>query len=314
MTSADSAPSDHARIAADILPFESHTHEITAAGGRSFAMRYLDEGDRATDLGPILCVHGNPTWSFYYRSVVKRFSGTRRVLAVDHIGCGRSDKPSDDQFDYCLTSHRDNLLDLIRRLDLQRIQLVVHDWGGAIGLSAAVEEPDRFEKIVVLNTAAFPPPYIPLRIAACRWPVVGPLGVRGLNSFAVAAKYMTTNRAPLSLEARRGLIAPYDSWANRVAINAFVRDIPMHRTHRTFSVLEQLEQHLPRLSDLPIQLIWGMKDWCFRPECLERFISYWPHASVHRIADAGHYVLEDANDETLQVMDDFINGVVKVQP
>ncbi len=264
---------------------------------------YLDRGS-----GPvILCVHGNPTWSFYYRAVVHRFAATHRVIAVDHIGCGWSDKPKRSAFPYTLAAHRDNLLRLIDELDLRSITLLAHDWGGAIGLAAAVRRVERMAGIILLNTAAFPPPYVPLRIAACRLPIVGTLAVRGLNAFARAAVTMTTARGPLQPLVAEGLLSPYDRWANRVAIDAFVRDIPMTRRHPTHAMLAELEQDLGRLSHLPKRLIWGMKDWCFRPECLERFLRVWPDADAIRLHNVGHYVIEDAPDETLSAIDAFLH-------
>ncbi|MEM9586462.1 MAG: alpha/beta fold hydrolase [Planctomycetota bacterium] len=288
-------------IAKDVLPYESHSMSVG-----DHQLRYLDEGPNdATET--ILCVHGNPTWSYYFRSVVDRFKDRYRVVAVDHLGCGRSDKPPEDQFGYRLSDHRDNLIKLIQQLDLTRVNLLAHDWGGAIGLAAMVRCQERVSRIALLNTGAFPPPYLPLRIAACRWPVVGPLGVRGLNLFARAAVPMAMSRNRLTAEAAAGLLAPYDSWRNRVAINAFVRDIPMNRAHPTHAALESLESQLSALRSRPIVLVWGMKDWCFRPECLQRFESHWPEATAVRIPDAGHYVLLDAPEETLQAIEEHLS-------
>jgi haloalkane dehalogenase len=285
-------------IASDLLPQESC--ELTVG---SHKLRYLDVGSGDSVL---LCVHGNPTWSFYWRSVVERFADSHRVVAVDHLGCGRSDKPPRGAFPYTLAAHRDNLLTLIDRLDLERATLLAHDWGGAIGLASLLERRERFDRIVLLNTGAFPPPYVPWRIAACRIPVFGTLAVRGLNAFARAAITMAMSRTKMDRDVARGLLAPYDGWANRVAIDAFVRDIPMSKTHPTFGTLAKLEEDLPQLADLPSLLVWGMKDWCFRPECLRRFQSVWPRARTVEIADAGHYVIEDAPSETLDAIAAFL--------
>jgi haloalkane dehalogenase len=285
-------------IASDLLPQESC--ELTVG---SHKLRYLDVGSGDSVL---LCVHGNPTWSFYWRSVVERFADSHRVVAVDHLGCGRSDKPPRGAFPYTLAAHRDNLLTLIDRLDLERATLLAHDWGGAIGLASLLERRERFDRIVLLNTGAFPPPYVPWRIAACRIPVFGTLAVRGLNAFARAAITMAMSRTKMDRDVARGLLAPYDGWANRVAIDAFVRDIPMSKTHPTFGTLAKLEEDLPQLADLPSLLVWGMKDWCFRPECLRRFQSVWPRARTVEIADAGHYVIEDAPSETLEAIAAFL--------
>lgn len=285
-------------IAADSLPYRSH--ELCLGPHK---MRYLDVGSGDQVL---LCVHGNPTWSFYFRGVIRRFSESHRVVAVDHLGCGRSDKPPQDAFAYTLAAHRDNLVTLIDSLDLKRVTLIAHDWGGAIGLATVLQRQGRFDRIVLLNTAAFPPPYIPLRIAACRFPWFGTAAVRGLNVFAKAAITMAMFRTKMDLEVSAGLLAPYDSWDNRVAIDAFVRDIPMSTRHPTHATLARLEADLPKLADLPSLLVWGMKDWCFRPECLHRFQAVWPNATSVEIADAGHYVIEDAPQETLDAIGRFL--------
>ena len=285
-------------VAPDLLPYASHDFQVAG-----HTLRYLDEGT-----GPevLLCVHGNPTWSFYYRKVIERFSSDYRVIAVDHVGCGRSDKPSRAAFPYTLSSHRDNLIALIDALDIQRITLIAHDWGGAIGLSSVLERMPKLQRVVLLNTGAFPPPYLPMRIAACRAPVLGSLAVRGLNAFARAAITMAMSRNRMTPDVARGLLAPYDSWKNRVAIDAFVRDIPMTPQHVTYKTLADLEQRLPDLAEIPSLLVWGMQDWCFRPECLRRFEAVWPQSTAIEIADAGHYVLEDAPQETLDAISRFL--------
>lgn len=289
----------HMTVASDLLPYVSK--EFSTSGQM---LRYLDEG---TGPETLLCVHGNPTWSFYYRKIVEQFSSQYRVIAVDHVGCGRSDKPPQSEFSYTLASHRDNLIALIDSLNLDEITLIAHDWGGAIGLSAMLERRQLLKRIVLLNTGAFPPPYLPKRIAACRIPILGSLGVRGFNAFAQAAVTMAMSRNKLTADVARGLLAPYDNWQNRVAIDAFVRDIPMSPSHPTYEPLAQLERQLPSLASLPALLVWGMKDWCFRPECLRRFQAAWPDATSIEIPDAGHYVIEDAPEETLQSISTFLN-------
>ena len=286
-------------IAESIFPYTSKQHEV--AGG---TIRYVDEG--AEDGEVILCVHGNPTWSFYYRRVIERFSKTHRVIAVDHLGCGRSDRPSQSEFDYTMASHRDNLVCLIDALSLKRVTLLAHDWGGAIGLSSLVARRACFERLILLNTAAFPPPYVPWRIAACRTPIFGTAAVRGLNAFAKAAVTMAMSRTKMDAGTATGLLAPYDSWKNRVAIDGFVRDIPLSKSHPTYKTLSDLESALPSLADIPSLLVWGMQDWCFRPECLRRFQQVWPDAQSVEIADAGHYVIEDAPEQTIDAIAGFL--------
>jgi haloalkane dehalogenase len=250
-------------------------------------------------------VHGNPTWSFYWRNLVTAFRGRRRVVAPDHIGCGMSDKPED--YPYQLAQHIDNLVRLIRRLDLGHITLVAHDWGGAIGLGAALAEPSRFASFVLLNTGAFPPPYVPWRIRACRTPLAGRWAVRGLNLFARAALRMAVCKPRrMTAAVRAGLLAPYDSWAHRVAIHRFVCDIPLTPRHPTWRTLADIEIGLTKLANRPVQLIWGARDWCFTEACLQRLLSIFPHAEAHRLEDAGHYVVEDAHEEIVPLVARFL--------
>lgn len=283
----------------DEYPFPANY--LTVDGHR---IHYVDHhgGDGAE---PVLMVHGNPTWSFYYRRLIKSVGDTGRAIGVDHLGCGLSDKPAD--YPYRLQNHIDNLCCLIDELDLKNATLMVHDWGGAIGLGALLARKDRFKKIILFNTAAFPPPYIPFRIRVCRWPIVGKIGLQGFNLFARAATHMATEqKGGLPKAIADGMLAPYDSWANRVATYKFVKDIPLNQRHPTWSVLENIESRLPEVADWPIMMVWGMKDWCFRPECLERFRQHWPSAEVHKMAEAGHYVIEDEAEQVQQLVEDFL--------
>lgn len=262
------------------------------------AMHYLDEGPK--NAPPLLCVHGNPTWSFYWRALVHRYAGPYRVIVPDHIGCGLSDKPQD--WPYRLAGHVGNLRRLIEHLELRDIHLAVHDWGGAIGLGVATLCPERFAKLLITNTAAFPSPDIPFSIATVRIPVYGPLAVRGFNGFARVATIRATARG-LSAEARQGLLLPYDSWRNRIATLRFVQDIPMDDAHPSMAELKRIEAGLPELADRPILLCWGDDDFCFTPRFRERFQRVFPQARVHAWADVGHYVMEDAPERVIAAID-----------
>jgi haloalkane dehalogenase len=115
------------------------------------------------------------------------------------------------------------------------------------------------------------------------------------------------NRNKLSAVAKAGLLAPYKGYANRVAIDAFVKDIPFSKSHHVYHELAQIEKNLTHLANKPIQLIWGMQDWCFSPKCLSKFQELFPAANVLRIADAGHYVLEDAKEDVLAAVSTFLD-------
>jgi len=281
-----------------LYPFASHYFEID-----SVRMHYIDEGSGL----PVLMVHGNPTWSFYWRELVRALRDRYRAIAIDHIGCGLSDKPDASMYAYTLFQRVNDLVRFICQLDLQQITLVAHDWGGAIGLGAALQVSERIARIILLNTGAFPPPFVPKRILLCRTPLLGTFAVRGLNAFARAALWMATEKPErLRGAVSAGYLAPYDSWSHRVAIDRFVKDIPLSRRHLTWQELNRIEGSLPNLSSHPVQMIWGMKDWCFTPYCLERMLKSFPNAEVHRLLDAGHYVMEDAREQVVQLIGAFL--------
>jgi cis-3-alkyl-4-acyloxetan-2-one decarboxylase len=282
-------------------PFASHLLDLGGA-----TLHYVDEGPRGAE--PLVFVHGNPTWSFYWRHAVRRFSGQRRCVALDHIGCGLSDKPAD--YPYRLAQHIDNLERLLDHLALERITLVVHDWGGPIGLGFAGRHPERIARLVITNTAAFPGP-APLRIRACRTPLLGALAVRGLNAFAGLATVMAVEDASrMTPTVRRGYLAPYSSWATRIATLRFVEDIPLSPDDASWPALMEVERGLARLAAKPACLIWGEKDWCFTPAYRRGFEERLPRARVHTAEHAGHYVLEDAREEVL----DWIAGFLADHP
>jgi len=269
------------------------------------AMHYLDEGE--SEAAPILCVHGNPTWSFHFRRIARDFAAEARVVAPDHIGCGLSEKPQD--WGYRLAGHIENLERLVLELDLKRITLVAHDWGGAIGAGVAVRHPERFARLFLMNTAAFPSQRIPWRINVCRTPLVGALAIRGLNAFARAAVLMAAKRREaMTPEVRRGYLAPYNSWRNRIATQRFVQDIPMSPSHPSYATLVEVAQGLCRLREKPVRLAWGMRDFCFTPEFLQTWLGYLPQAEILRLPEAGHFALEDAPQEVLPWLRNFLKS------
>jgi pimeloyl-ACP methyl ester carboxylesterase len=262
---------------------------------------YIDEGAGET----LLCVHGNPTWSFAWRNVVKDLSRDYRVVAIDHIGCGFSDKPQ--EYEYHLSKHIDNLSRFIVGLDLTKITLLAHDWGGAIGMGAAGKLRERFARFVLFNTAAFRSQLIPWRIAVCRWPIVGPLGVRGLNLFARSALWMAVcRRERMTAPVRNGFLAPYGNWHDRVAILRFVQDIPLSPSHPSYGTLVAVEESLAIFQKSPVMFVWGMRDWCFTPIFLDEFLARFPDAESLRLSDAGHYVFEDAFEEIVPRVREFL--------
>ncbi len=267
-----------------LYPFESQAFYLPS-GPR---MHYLDEGQGE----PILALHGNPTWSFFYRELVKAYRGKYRVIVPDHIGCGLSEKPQ--EYDYCLRTHIDNLAQLIEALHLEPFNLVVHDWGGAIGMGYAVEHPEMVKRILFLNTAAYRSQHMPRTIALARIPYLGEFLVRGLNAFVLGALFTGTKR-PLGTCDWGGYIYPYGSWKERIAVARFVQDIPMKPGDRSYDLLKSIEEKLPLLQDKPMSFVWGGLDHVFNDHFLNDWKRIFPQADFTRLSDAGHMVMDDAS-------------------
>ncbi|OPZ29734.1 MAG: Haloalkane dehalogenase [Lentisphaerae bacterium ADurb.BinA184] len=281
-----------------LYPFAPH---YATVGGLRY--HYVDEGGGEA----VVMLHGNPTWSFMYRDFIARLRDGWRAIAPDHIGCGLSDKPQD--YPYRLANHIENLEHLLdHTLSLPRLNLVVHDWGAPVGMGYAVRHPEKIARIVVFNSAAFLSRRFPWRVRLCRTPGLGSLALRGLNLFARAA----LARAPahperLSPDVRAGYLAPYDSYRNRIATLRFVQDVPMRRSHPSWRTLADIEARLPALAAKPGFIAWGMKDPCFPPAFLDRWVGHLPRVQVLRLADAGHYLLEDDGPAVLAAVVEFLS-------
>jgi cis-3-alkyl-4-acyloxetan-2-one decarboxylase len=269
---------------------------------RGAAMSYLDEGPRSDEA--VLMLHGNPTWSFYYRDLVRELSPRIRCIAPDHIGMGLSSKPAG--YDYTLATRIADIEALVDSLGLKKIHLVVHDWGGAIGFGLATRRPGMIGRIVIMNTAAFPSDNIPKRIALCRAPLLGALIVRGLNGFAEPATWMSMATRRLTWIERKGYLLPYDSWAHRVAVHRFVRDIPLEPDHPSRATLEAVASGLPSLAPRQKLIVWGARDFCFDETFLARWREIYPDAQVELLARVGHYVLEDGGADTRRLISNFL--------
>lgn len=269
-----------------IYPFAPRRF-ATSAG----EMSYLDEGSGTE---AVLMVHGNPTWSFFYRNVVLALRDRYRCIVPDHLGCGLSDKPQD--YAYTLPNHVANLQALVRSLGLKKVHLIVHDWGGPIGLGTMLPQLEVLHSYVVLNTAAFADTRIPARIRFCRIPGLGRIAVRGFNAFAGPAARMAVVR-PLPDDVKRGFLWPYRSWRDRVAVHQFVRDIPTGQDTPSDRALCTIEEALPTLRNKRGLILWGGRDFCFDRHYFDRWRKILPEAESLYLPDAGHYLLEDAQEE-----------------
>ena len=271
-----------------LYPFRSHYLNI---GG--FRYHYLDEGAGA----PVVMLHGNPTWSFYYRHLVKTLAPSCRTIVPDHIGCGYSEKPSADRYPYRLARRVADLELLLDKLGIDRdVTLIVHDWGGMIGLVWALRHISRLKRLVITNTSGFLPPggkALPRRLQLIRnLSLIGAPAVIYGNLFARAALCMAPRRR-LARDVRRGLVAPYDSPANRIATLKFVQDIPLGPRDPSYALVASVDADLTRLASIPMLILWGLHDFVFDREYLAEWRLRFPRAEVHTFSTAGHYLLED---------------------
>jgi len=281
------------------------SHNIDVNG---LKYHYLDEGTG----DPVVMIHGNPTWSFYFRELVKELSPKFRTIVPDHIGCGLSDKPDIGRYDFRLKSRVNNLETLLEHLDVkEKVNLILHDWGGMIGMAYALRHLERIARVVIMNTAAFFPPKgktLPMRLWLVRnVKPLASLAVLGFNIFAYGALYMASKKR-LPKQVKRGLIAPYNCWNNRISTLKFVQDIPVNKTDPSYDLVKYVDENLHKLSHIPMLICWGRHDFVFDADYLSEWQRRFPNATVHLFSDAGHYVLEDAADRIAPLIGEFLRG------
>ena len=286
-------------------PGYDFVHHFANVNG--FRMHYLDEGRGQT----VVMLHGNPNWSYYYRNLVGALRDSYRCLVPDHIGCGLSVKPGDKQYEYSLARRVSDLEQWLLSLDATRdLTLVVHDWGGMIGMAYATKYPERIRRLVVLNTGAFPLPKtkpVPWQLKLARGPI-GALLVRGLNAFSRGAVRSCVTRRPMTHEVGDAYCAPYDSWSHRIAVHRFVQDIPLRPGDRGYDLVTKVAEDLIKLKQIPMFIGWGDRDFVFDEHFLKEWLARFPEAELHRFADCGHYILEDASDELIPQIRQFLDS------
>jgi len=273
-------------------------------------MHYIDAGPGEGSRGTLLMLHGNPTWSVYYRRLIAHFSDRYRCIVPDHIGMGLSDKPLDSAYPYTLGQRIGDIENLLDSLRPQGpLILIGHDWGGMIAMGFARRRRQQIARLVLMNTAAFRLPQgksLPLSLQLCRAPLLGALLVRGLNLFCRGALRQGSQHARLTPGERTALLAPYDSWAHRIAVHRFIQDIPLKSGDPAHALVQVIERGLGDFRDCPALILWGGRDFVFDDDFLEAWRRFLPQAVVHRFADAGHYVLEDAHERIIPLLEDFL--------
>ncbi len=271
------------------------------------SMSYLDEGPRDGEV--VVMLHGNPSWSYYWRTLVSGLSDKYRCIVPDHIGMGFSDKPDDADYDYTLQSRVDDVEALLKHLGITGpVTLAVHDWGGMIGFGWALSHAAQVKRLVVTNTAAFPLPQakpMPWQIALGRDWKFGALIIRAFNAFSSGASYLGVERR-MPADVRRAYVSPYNNWKNRISTVRFMQDIPLGTQDKAWPLLEEAGRRLPEFADRPAFLGWGLKDFVFDKHFLAGFRAALPNAEVHAYDDAGHYVLEDKHETLVPLIRDFL--------
>lgn len=286
------------------IDYNFESHFCTVAGQE---MHYLDEGQGEI----LLMVHGNPSWSFYYRHFVNNLKNNYRCIVPDHIGMGLSAKPSEEDYPFTLDRRVDDLIELLDKLDVkEKITLILHDWGGMIGMTYANRFPERIKRLVIMNTAAFHLPKtksIPWQLKLSRIPFLNKVLNQGLNAFVVGATMQCVTRTSMSREVKKGYVAPYDSWDNRLAVRRFVEDIPLDEEHISFATVDKVDNNLQQFVDVPKLICWGLKDFVFDKEFYKEWQRRFPEAECHAFPDVGHYIAEDAPDLVLPLIKNFLS-------
>ena len=287
-------------------PFASHYF----AHPNQIRQHYLDEGQGA----PVIMLHGNPSWSYYYRRLVSGLRDSYRCIVPDHVGMGYSDKPDDAHYAYRLASRVEDLERLMQHLiDERGLQarghtLVVHDWGGMIGMAYACRHPERIARLVILNTGAFVNPKkmrLPFTLKLGRDSAIGAWLITRFNAFAAGAAYFGVKRE-LDAATRKALLSPYDTPAHRIATLRFVQDIPLTPSDPGYDLIEATGNQLAQFSALPAQIHWGRHDFVFDDAFLATWRAKLPNAESFVYEDAGHYVMEDAHERIVPSVRAFL--------
>ena len=273
----------------DEYPFESRY--LDRPGG--LKLHYIDQGRGR----PVIMVHGNPTWSFFWRHLINALSPDCRCLVPDHMGMGLSSRPTAAEYGFRLADRAADLAALADHWDLdQPAHLIMHDWGGPIGLTWAAAHPDKVASLTILNSGIrVPSGYrLPWKLAAFKlFSPLGDLMARRLNLFVQGTALFGVNR-PLSAAARRGFIAPYEKSEDRLAVAKFVADIPLSPDHPSARLLAETDLALEKvLADKPLGLVWGLRDFVFNRTVFLDWRERFPKAPALVLPEAGHYLMED---------------------
>ncbi len=272
-------------------------------------MHYIDEGEG----DPVVLLHGNPTWGYLYRDVIPPLlQAGRRVIVPDMIGFGLSEKPTRETA-HSLDGHAANLTALMRQLDLTRITLVCHDWGGPTGLAFAMSNVARMRALVVMSTWAWPLPPAEFHTRLFPWrmmhaPVVGPYLLGRHNVLAGRGVYLSVvDREKFRSSAQAVYEAVLPDPATRLLTWVWPRWIPIDAGARALARFEWLERELSK-STLPAMIIWGREDEVFDAATFSaRFKQLLPHAEGPHLVTGRHFLQEDSGAEIATLVNGFMD-------
>jgi haloalkane dehalogenase len=295
-----SNPQRPAWLPKSLFPFESHFVDVAGC-----SVHYLDEGTGPT----LLLLHGNPTYSFLYREIVRRLSPRFRCIALDYPGFGRSVAPAG--YDFRPATHSRVVEEFVRALGLSDLTVMVQDWGGPIGLGLAGRRPELFRALVIGNTWAWPVDGVP-RIERFSKIMGGPIGgflIRRLNVFVNVFIPGGMKRRKPSREVMDAYRGPFARRDSRKPMHVFPREILASREY-----LAEVERDLTRLRGLPTLITWGDRDVAFKKAELRRFEELFPRHRTVILRGASHFIQEDAPEEIAEAIQDWWQGEVSHAP
>ncbi len=261
-------------------------------------MHYIDEGKGET----VLFVHGTPSWSFDFRHIISDMKQDFRCIAIDHIGFGLSDKPK--EYNYTTLQHSQVLEKFIKEKNLMNITMVVHDFGGPIGLYMALQHPDLIKQMVILNSWLWSveeePDYIKMK-RILKSPFL-PFLYRYLN---FSPRFLMPNsfgKMKLPKRILAQYIKPFQRIHEREGPLAFARSLLHDQPW-----FESLWAQRNILSKKPVLFIWGMRDRMISPKYLQKFISGFPEHEILSFDDAGHFPQEEEPVKVIHAIRKFLN-------
>ena len=273
-------------------PFKSNYYSVNGQ-----KLHYIDEGQGET----LLFVHGTPSWSFDFRNVIKALRTTYRCIAIDHVGFGLSDKP--EHYDYATINHSITLEKFIVEKNLTNITLVVHDFGGPIGLNLAIKTPDRFKRLVILNSwlwsSKTDPEFIKVS-KILRSPLL-PFLYRYLNfspRFILPKSFV---KKKLSSSLLKHYTKPFADKTQRNGALAFAKSLLNDQDW-----FEELWKKRDSIANKPTLFVWGMKDPVIKPTYLTKFVTGFPNSVVHKLETCGHFPQEE---ESAKVSESIVNFI-----